>query len=147
MNKKLILLFFASFMMMGQALHTSALNASTDTREPIIITNPKVTATSLTRDEVKNIFLGIKTKWEDGNPITFVILKDETIHNTFLEKYINYTPSKFSKYWRGLIFSGKGKCPKTLKDTNEALQFVAETEGAIAYVLTVNENVKTIIIK
>jgi len=146
MDRKSILLF-ASFMVLSLALHTGVLNASTDTGEPIIIANPKVAATSLTRDELKNIFLGIKTKWGDGNPITFVILKDKTIHNTFLEKYIDYTPSKFSKYWRGLIFSGKGSCPRTLNDTNEALQFVAETDGAIAYVLSVNENVKPIKIK
>ena len=146
MNRNLILLFFTLFIMLSLVFHGGLLKASTDTGELVIIANPKVAAASLNHDELKNIFLGKLTKWEDGNPITFVLLKDQNIHKKFLEEYVDFTPKQFSRYWRGLLFSGKASCPKTL-NTAEALQFVAETDGAIGYVISSNEKVKTIIIK
>jgi len=146
MTRKAILLSIASLMVLSLTFRVTALKASADAGEPIIIANPRVAAQSLSSDEVKNIFLGKKTKWEDGNPITFILLKDKTIHKRFLEKYVDSTPSQYSRYWRGLLFSGRGRCPKTLPAA-EALHFIAETEGAIGYVISGNEKDKRIVVK
>ena len=146
MNRRLILLSFASCMVLGLAFYAGVLRAFADTGEPVIIANLNVGLESLDPEEIKNIFLGKKTKWEDGNPITFVLLSDQAVHETFLKKYIDFTPRQFSRYWRGLLFAGKGSCPKTLSEA-EVLQFVAQTEGAIGYVLKSNDRVKTITVK
>jgi len=146
MNRKSILLFLASFLVLILAFHAGVWQSAADTGELIIIANPNVKVKSLEFKEVKNIFLGKKAKWEDGSPITLVILNDSNTHKDFLKKYVKFTPSQFDRYWKVLLYSGRGKYPKTLTAA-ETLQFVAETEGAIGYVKSGNENVKTLTIK
>jgi len=147
MNKKSILLFPALFFMaLSMSFNIDVLPSFANTIEPIIIANPKVSDQSLNSGDVKNIFLGKKTKWKDGNPIILVILKEKDTHKQFLAKYVKFTPSQFDRYWKTLAYSGRGKYPKKLPP-GEALEYIAATDGAIGYVASSNDTVKTLCIK
>lgn len=115
-----------------------------------VVVNPKTAVTSLTKDQIRDIFTGLLTRWDDGKKITFVILLDKgQVHETFMSQYVGKDPTQFQMYWKKMIFSGKGAEPKSGKSEKEVLEFVAKTEGAIGYVGTgaVSSTVKTVSVK
>ena len=100
----------------------------------VVIANKSVPASSLDVEEVKNIFLSKKTQWRDGSKITFVALKNGSVQNSFLKSYLQKTPSQYNRYFRTLVFTGKGKAPRTFSTEAEVVSYVSSTEGAIGYV-------------
>jgi len=100
----------------------------------IVIANPKVPVGSLTGDEVKDIFLAKKTQWDNGQKINFVTLKDCDTHRAFLKQYLQKSSSQFERYFRTLVFTGKGSIPKAFDTEEQLVGFVSSTDGAIGYV-------------
>jgi len=100
----------------------------------VVIANKNVPTSSLTGDEVKDIFLAKKTQWDNGQKINFVTLKDCDTHRAFLKQYLQKSSSQFERYYRTLVFTGKGSLPKTFNTENQLVDFVSGTDGAIGYV-------------
>ena len=129
MKSKILLGFFVAALTVGLI---SGLNAATG--EVLVIANKTVATDTLSLDEVKNIFLGKKTKWSDGKKVHFVTRKKSEVHKIFLKKYVSKTTSQFRNYWKKQVFTGKGRSPKVFKNDAEMISFVASTEGAIGYI-------------
>ena len=89
---------------------------------------------SLRKEEVKQIFLGQKTRWDDHSIIHFAVCTEETSLLTFLKRYVKKTPIQNQNYWKKLVFSGKGIMPKMFDDTQKVLEFVSSTEGSISFI-------------
>jgi len=106
----------------------------------LIICNKEVPDTSLSKNDIKNIFLGMKTKWSDGHKITFVVLKGSEVHEEFVKKYVRKTAFQFNTYWRKRLFTGKGKPPKSFSDEAALLKYIADTHNAIGYISTASKN-------
>jgi len=112
----------------------------------VLIGNPSVPASALNKYDVKSIFLGDMSAWDDGSEIIIVVQKDSTAHKTFLRNYINKTPIQFKNYWKKQVFTGKGFAPPSRDGDKEIIDFVTQTKGAIGYVSSDSglENVKII---
>jgi ABC-type phosphate transport system substrate-binding protein len=112
----------------------------------LIITNKNVAVDTLSKSELKEIFLGSRIKWKDNKSVHFAISGDESMHSEFLKTYINRSESQFKRHWKKMVFTGKGEKPKTFKTKEELLEYVSKTDGAIGYIddNTVAVNVKTI---
>jgi ABC-type phosphate transport system substrate-binding protein len=104
------------------------------TGDVVVIANKDVPVGSLSGDEVQNIFLAKKTQWDNGQKIEFVTLKEGDIHNAFLKAYINKTDSQFQRYFRTLVFTGKGTTPQTFQTEGDLVGYVTRTGGSIGYV-------------
>ena len=104
-----------------------------DTKPMVIITHQNVTD-SLKKDEIKEIFLGKKTRWKDNSAILFVVLTDDTVYLTFLKDYVGKTIFQYVNYWKQQVFTGKGRMPKSFANSKDVMQFVADTPGAISFV-------------
>jgi ABC-type phosphate transport system substrate-binding protein len=100
----------------------------------VVITNKGVSTGSLSKSELQAIFLGEKTKWDDGKHITIVILEDGDINKSFLQDIVEKTPSQYENYWKKLIFTGKATAPKSFNDMSKVVEFVAGQQGSIGYV-------------
>ncbi|MCP4353829.1 MAG: hypothetical protein GY795_50930 [Desulfobacterales bacterium] len=100
----------------------------------IIIANKNVPENTLTRKEIKEIFLGKRVQWSDHSKIHVITLKDAGIHKTFLKQYLNKSRSKWKSYWKRMVFTGRGIPPKTIISEAEAIAYVAETKGAVGYI-------------
>jgi len=100
----------------------------------VVICNDSVTVDTLNKRDIKNIFLGKKTRWEGGDKISFVTLKGGDAHDLFLKLYVRKTSSQFSNYWKKKAFSGKGRIPKSFGTPEELIDYVMKTPGAIGYV-------------
>jgi ABC-type phosphate transport system substrate-binding protein len=114
-----------------------------------IVANKSVSAGSLSKSELQAIFLGEKSKWDDGKPIKIVVLEEGGAHKAFLQSVVGKTPSQFESYWKKLVFTGKAAAPKAFGDASSLVDFVAGHSGAIGYVADGQSvgSVKTISIK
>ncbi len=112
----------------------------------LVITNKAVSEKGLSKEDLKGVFLGKKKKWKDKSKIHFVTLKDPDVHQTFLKAYVKKSEKQYANYWRKMVFTGKGKIPKSFETTEELMEYVANTPGAIGYIdkNTTAVNVKTI---
>lgn len=117
--------------------------------EIVVIANKNVPESLLTKEEVKAIFLGEKTKWSNDNKVTFVVLKTEADQEKFMKDFVGKTPSQFNNFWKQQVFTGKGKIPQSFDDPKALADFVAKTDGAIAYISSdvPVDNVKKIDVK
>ena len=100
----------------------------------LIMHKGNVNPGSLSEKEIKEVFLGQKTRWEDNSVIRFVIYTEENVLLAFLKSYVKKTPIQYNNYWKKLVFSGKGIMPKMFDDSQKVLDFVSNTEGAISFV-------------
>jgi len=103
-------------------------------RDVIIIVNKKLPVDTLTMDEIKDIFQRKKTVWDDGEKITIALIEGGRVHQSFVRYYIHKTPAQYHRYWKKLIFSGRGAPPITFRSENSLMAHVALTQGAIGYV-------------
>ncbi len=99
-----------------------------------VIANPSVSASSVTAEELKGVFLLTKTSLSDGSHVQPVVLKGGAAHEAFLRQYLGKTDAALETYYRSLVFTGKGSMPKTAASDAEVAAYVAKTKGAVGYV-------------
>lgn len=99
-----------------------------------VVANKSVGAGSLSKADAQAIFLGDKTKWDDGKAVDFVLFEEEATQKAFLQEVVGKTPSQFDSYWKRLVFTGKGSAPKTFGDAQKLIDYVSATPGAVGYV-------------
>jgi ABC-type phosphate transport system substrate-binding protein len=112
----------------------------------VIIANKDVPASDLTSGDVKQIFLGSKTTWENGEKIVFVVQDRTEAGKYFLKTYVKKSASQYDNYWKKQVFTGKGKAPMSFSSDQELVEYVARTPGAVGYVSSTADtgNTKTI---
>ncbi|MBU0996051.1 MAG: hypothetical protein KJ737_26445 [Proteobacteria bacterium] len=104
-----------------------------DENEVIIIGNPDIFESTLTKKEIRDIFLEKKRKWTDGKEIVLTVMYHSTIHETFMIRYINKTPAQFLNFCKHLVFVGQGRFPKAFSSEEEMMDYIEKTSGAIGY--------------
>ncbi|HLP46958.1 MAG TPA: hypothetical protein VK186_11005 [Candidatus Deferrimicrobium sp.] len=115
--------------------------------EVLIISNLENKISTLKNKDVKDIFTGKKTIWNGNGQIIIATLYDSEVHRKFLEKFVKKTPSQFKNYWRQKVFTGEGMLPKTFKNEESLIEFIAATRGAVGYISAPPDNrVKTLLI-
>ncbi|CAN2042807.1 PBP domain-containing protein [Candidatus Magnetomoraceae bacterium gMMP-15] len=102
--------------------------------EYIVIIGHKTASNSLKKEDIKKIFLGKKTRWDNDLKIKFVILKDKKTYKKFLRKYVKKTLSQYRNYWKMKVFNGTGRMPISFKNQKDLIDYVSRTEGAIGFV-------------
>jgi len=134
----LILFFFVFLGSLGTAF-----------ADVIIITYPGVEETTLSKKDIKEIFLGSRVQWRDRSKIRPVLLNEEEVLKEFLKIYVKKTEDQFLNHWKRMVFTGKGKSPKRFKSPAELIAYVSKTNGAIGCVESVTsvDNVNTIKVK
>lgn len=110
---------------------TAAVAAADDV---VIIASKDLPVDSIEKDTLKRIYLGQQTTWDDGTKINFAVLNDRETEETFLKKYLNRSSTRYNRYWRTQIFTGKGKLPQSYKSDDEMIKFVNGNKGAIGFV-------------
>jgi ABC-type phosphate transport system substrate-binding protein len=98
-----------------------------------IIANASIGVSTITAEELKNVFLANKTSLADGSHVEPVLGKGAT-HDVFLRTYLAKSGAALDTYYRSLVFTGKGSMPKTLGSDADVVSYVAKTRGAIGYV-------------
>ncbi len=138
--KPFLIAFFLFMVLQYEVLIGAALG------EVVIIANKNVPVDTLSKKDVKKIYLGTKTKWKDSSRIGFVILKSGPVHEEFIQTYFKRSSRQFSCYWKQMVFTGKGDFPKYFDTDEEVIKFLESSDGAIGYVSAdkVSDKVKQI---
>lgn len=116
--------------------------------QEIIVIAHKEVQPALDKDELKQIFLGKKTRWDDKGQITFVLPSDKQLCAEFFKEYLGKSSSQYLNFWKKQVFTGKGRMPRFFQTEDELIRFVAQNQGAISFITgtspLINANVNTI---
>ena len=117
-------------LILGIGLWTIDSSALGQTRTIYIVAGDGV---ALTRQDVKEVFLGNKTFSGSTKlvPVANTVGLDE-----FLEKVLNVTPSQLEAVWNKKTFRDGVNPPRVLTSDTAVINFVKQTAGAIGYVTT-----------
>jgi len=100
-----------------------------------VIVNAANPIVSLPRAEVARLFLGKSDKWPDGSPASPVDLSGKTAtRRMFSVEVLRKELEAVESVWQQLIFTGKAIPPPSKPTEIEAIAFVRQNPGAIAYV-------------
>ena len=100
----------------------------------------------LNNREVANIFLSRTKQFPNGDRAVPVERKNNLSRPYFYTRISGKTENQLEAYWTTLIFTGKGKPPKSLKSTEKVLMRLNKHPGTITYMLSneVTENMKIV---
>ena len=115
----------------------------------IVIANPGVKASEVSKSDLKDVFTGAATSLKDGSKVVPILLKAGTTHEEFLQAYIGKNDTAYRAGWRSLVFSGQASMPKSLDADADVVEFVAHHAGAIGYIgkATPHDGVKVLTVK
>lgn len=100
----------------------------------VVVANPRSGIDRLSRDEVINIFLGRFRQLSSGlsvQPVDLPATQPEKA--TFYLRLVNKDLAEINAYWSRLVFSGRTEPPVQAKSTEDLVEFIAKTPGAIGY--------------
>ncbi|WP_338847305.1 hypothetical protein V8J88_01135 [Massilia sp. W12] len=110
------------------ALSCCALCASALAAEIVLVVNPKNPATSLTVEQVSQVYLGI------SNSFTPLDQVESPLRAEFYKKVTNKEPGQVRAIWAKLVFTGKGRMPRELAGNDDVKKAVAADPNAIGYI-------------
>jgi hypothetical protein len=99
----------------------------------IVIANPSVKASDVSKNDLKDVFTGASTSLSGGSVVP-VLARAGTAHEEFLQAYIGKNDTAYRAGWRSLVFSGQATMPKSLEGDAAVVDFVAHNAGAIGYI-------------
>jgi len=103
--------------------------------ENLVVVVPKNSAiTSLNNVDVANIFLARTNRFPNGDKSVPLELKTGELRTDFYKNISGKTPRQLMSYWTTLVFTGKGRPPKSYSNYEELKQKFANVHGAITYV-------------
>jgi ABC-type phosphate transport system substrate-binding protein len=111
-----------------------ALAAKTLAADFIVVVHAENALSSMTEQDIKQIFLGKKTTWPNDRTIDIIIQEDTDAHAGFTQEILGKTSQQFLIYWKKMLFTGKGLLPRSVKNDAEVKAFVASNPDAIGYI-------------
>lgn len=102
--------------------------------ELLVIANPGVPFSSLSNDELANIYLVKMTSWPGGMAIVPVNREASSpVRGRFSDLVLRQPLNALNAYWNQMHF--KGRAPPLIQESDQAvLAFVQKVPGAIGYV-------------
>lgn len=105
---------------------------------------------TLTRYELINIFLGKTYRLGDGSQVVPIDQRENSsVREEFYSRYAGKSSAQLKAYWSRMIFTGRGRPPRSLEDGRRVKQWVAENTNAIGYIDSelVDSSIKIIQVK
>ena len=119
-------------MVMGCAVALSGTAARADV---VAVVSSKSSITTLTKNQVIDIFLGRRIRFPDGNPaVPIDQAEGSATRNEFYERFANMSPALLKAFWSKIIFTGRGLPPQSVANSMEAKKFVMANLNTIGYI-------------
>jgi len=99
----------------------------------LVVANKGVESSSLSKDQLQRIYLGKLSRWDSGDKVNFCLVKTDLLEK-FCQEYLSQSARNYFKYWKKLVFTGKGSMPPFYDKDEDVINFVAETKGALGFV-------------
>jgi len=108
-------------------------------QDVMIVVNRGSSVSQITEAQLRDIFTGARSQFDDGARAIPVLLKGGPTHEVFLHRHMRETPDEFRARWRKAVFTGQGSMPKEFASEAAVLDYIAVTPGAIGYVSRVKD--------
>lgn len=107
-------------------------------RSPVvsIVVNQDVPFQYFDRKEIRDIYLGKKSCWQNGKRIFCAVLTEKKSLSLFMKTYLKRSFRQYRYILRGRLFSGKSGLPKFFKSEASLVDYVSRTSGAIGFIPT-----------
>jgi ABC-type phosphate transport system substrate-binding protein len=103
--------------------------------EFVLVANPSVSTTALSRSEASRMFLRLQTDWPDGGHARPVDQsKSSPVRDAFSREVLGRSLAAVEQFWTQAIFSGRAVPPVEKRTDADVLAYVRENPGAIGYV-------------
>lgn len=103
-------------------------------QDVVIVANKGSSISQISLSQVREIFTGTRSRFNDGGRAIPVLLKGGPVHEVFLHHYLGDSPEEFRVRWRKAVFTGQGAMPREFVSEAAMLEYIAVTPGAIGYV-------------
>jgi len=101
----------------------------------VVIVNDTEPVSSLSPQEVSNLFLRKLAKWPDGTNVVPVDLDEGSPARVSFSRSVHgKNVGAIKAYWQKMIFSGRAIPPPEKRSPAEVVAFVRSQRGAIGYV-------------
>jgi hypothetical protein len=124
------------------------LGAGAATADVVAVVSSKSPISVLSKIQVTEIFLGKITKFPDGTQAMPIDqLEGSPGRDEFYATFAGRSPAEIKSHWTKIIFTGRGKPPRTVADSTEAKKLTAANLQAISYMerRDVDSSVKVIL--
>ena len=102
----------------------------------VVLVSARVGASSLSREEVRNIYTGRTTFWPNNTPVrAYIRPTGSPAGRKFFRSLLGTSPGAFREHWNELQLSGGGIAPATVTSAESMVARVAGSAGAIGFVL------------
>ena len=109
-------------------------STNSSSAETVLIMNPDLAGEALSNNDLLRVYAMKKRTWSNGEPVVVFTLPNKSAeHRDFVYSYLKMQPHHLSRLWHKLVFSGTGTKPEVVADSQEMLEKVASTPGAIGY--------------
>ena len=61
-------------------------------------------------------------------------MEDSKAHEAFVKEYVEKSKTQYERYWRKMIFTGKGMQPKNFKTVEKMVRYIKGKKGTIGYI-------------
>jgi ABC-type phosphate transport system substrate-binding protein len=134
----------AGFIVIGLVLSLSTGMAAA---EVVAVVSAKNPVTTLSKNQVVDIFLGKASRFPDGSqavPIDQV--EGSAARDEFYLKFSGKSPAQLKAHWSKIIFTGRGQPPREVSNSIEVKKLIVENPNAIGYIEPgmVDASVKTL---
>jgi len=102
--------------------------------ELIVIANKSVTQSTLTGQDIKDIFLGNKQYWNDKSKISVAALSEGDTAKSFFKNYLNMSPKQYGGMWNEKIYTGAKFSPRLFKNPKQLIDYINQTSGTIGFI-------------
>ena len=103
--------------------------------EELVIITAKDNSVDIALDDINRIFLGKTNTYPDGKEaIPLNISPADPHYANFARTVLKKSPSQLRAYWAKRVFTGKGKPPKIISNTEELLELIGEDQRYISYI-------------
>lgn len=101
----------------------------------VAVVSARSPVTSLSANQVADIFLGKASRFPDGTPaVPIDLVEDSPMRDRFYAQYTGKSPAQVKAHWSKIIFTGRGQPPRQAASTGEAKKLIAENPNAIGYI-------------
>lgn len=129
-SAQIILLMFSSMLV----------HADNQQPPPQVVAHSAVAVERLSKSQLRSIYLKRQVIWPNGDKIKVYMLPAKSVtHQQFSQLNLQMFPYQLEQTWQKLTFSGIGTPPVEVPTTEQMLQLIQTTPGAIGYLPYGNE--------
>ncbi|MGR9099454.1 MAG: hypothetical protein ACU826_02695 [Gammaproteobacteria bacterium] len=123
----------AACLVVGAALNVWSEAANAETK--IVPFSPVKQSRFFTREDLREIFFGRRTRWADGSPLRVFVLPDQhPVHIRFSKEILEVYPYQLRSAWDRMVYSGTGAPPMVVESLEKMQTLIQHTPGAIGYI-------------